>query len=494
MFWLTAFGFIALFISVKEIKVPALDKKKSFSFLIGMIPLFFHLLDFSNPNFISLFIDLSLFAFLLIIILNIEESWKIIEYSIITTSILVVLLGISQILGLQFLSGFNGPGISSFFGNTNMASQYLGISFCVIVTKFTESKKKINRYFYFAILVTVTVYASFLYCRSVLLSIGLITLLNFVLNRKLIQRKNLIFILILSVPAIFVISRFSFHPAKEGTHYMRSEMWKGSTKMISDHPYLGLGPEGFTFNFIPYQAQTELRPKEQIIFNSPHNEFLRIMVEYGIPFLITSMVIFILTFKDFLLKSNALDPQSKTISYLVIFMSVEALFQFPLLNAFSFFIIVSMFATCLKETVPMVSVNKRIFFIISFPVLVIFITAISLKTYSSFYQVNAITKSQLHFSCHFYPANWRACVKYAVAELNTKNFDDAEETLKSILIWSPHNFVALDMLGKVYAQMGHKDKMCQTLFQYSQLFPRKTENRTLYNKYCHEAGGKVLPR
>jgi O-antigen ligase len=96
-----------------------------------------------------------------------------------------------------------------------------------------------------------------------------------------------------------VLSSSSLWPREDRTlteigHYMtgdrsvitsttaRIELWRLAGRMFAEHPFIGVGNHGFRAALSSYKAQGET-PAQLELFTHPHNEFLKLAAEGGLP-------------------------------------------------------------------------------------------------------------------------------------------------------------------------------------------------------------------
>ena len=120
-----------------------------------------------------------------------------------------------------------------------------------------------------------------------------------ILHKKLLNRKVVLILLPLIVLLAFLLYRFKADSANG-----RLLMWRVSMEMIKEHPVLGWGHDGFTAHYMEYQAQylTENPDSPFILLadnvNNPFNEYLLVLVNYGIVGFSLLLGLLILLFKS----------------------------------------------------------------------------------------------------------------------------------------------------------------------------------------------------
>ena len=129
------------------------------------------------------------------------------------------------------------------------------------------------------------------------------------MRKKLLNRRTILILIPLVVLLVFLLYRFKADSANG-----RLLMWRVSMEMIKEHPVLGWGHDGFTAHYMEYQAQylTENPDSPFILLadnvNNPFNEYLLLMVNYGLAGLSLLLVLLVLLIKCLKLLSEAYKP------------------------------------------------------------------------------------------------------------------------------------------------------------------------------------------
>lgn len=97
-------------------------------------------------------------------------------------------------------------------------------------------------------------------------------------------------LLLLFISAVYGVSDRNQPPGKilsTGSLGIRFNLWKSTVKMIADHPWLGTGPAQWRINYPAYampggEPQGD-RSGPVVLFQRPHNDFLWVAAESGIP-------------------------------------------------------------------------------------------------------------------------------------------------------------------------------------------------------------------
>lgn len=130
-----------------------------------------------------------------------------------------------------------------------------------------------------------------------------------ILRKKLLNRKVVLILIPLIVLLAFLLYRFKADSANG-----RLLMWRVSMKMIKERPILGFGPDGFTAHYMEYQARylTENPDSPFILLadnvNNPFNEYLLVLVNYGLVGFTLLLGLVILLYKSLKLLSEVYKP------------------------------------------------------------------------------------------------------------------------------------------------------------------------------------------
>jgi hypothetical protein len=71
-------------------------------------------------------------------------------------------------------------------------------------------------------------------------------------------------------------------------------VWRNSLSVVSEHPFLGTGPDTFDVAFAPFQSETQQR--YNLVFDKAHNDYIQILVCCGVPALAAYLILLICAF------------------------------------------------------------------------------------------------------------------------------------------------------------------------------------------------------
>ena len=259
------------------------------------------------------------FLALCILFANIQFKWMNFNSAIIIICLVQALYGILQFSNI--LSIDDHKIIGSYKNPAGLAIN-LAISFPLIFL-FIKS----NKYFSITAAITIMVAVVLSGSRAGLLSI-LITCVIYVYEQfppKLVRHKKLI--VLATVISMLSVGSFLFF-FKQNSAIGRVLVWQVSGHLIGANLIFGGGNYAFSTKYMEYQSehfsQNSNKKYEQLADNIPHpyNEYILIIVKYGIVGLLILVVALILTFKSGKLSS----PYILCLVSLCVF----ALFSYPL--------------------------------------------------------------------------------------------------------------------------------------------------------------------
>jgi O-antigen ligase len=228
-------------------------------------------------------------------------------YAFCIVGFLSLIYGLIQAYGLDPINWQNPYNRSiGFFGNPNFQSSFLGIFSSIIWAYFFSSSSSykikvslaaVNILTLFAIVKTSSVQGLIIFTSGFLIS-----LLFIILSNQKLRRLFLPFLLInLSLAVIFILDIFQKVPWKsffyQNSVSERGDLWRAAIKISQDHPLFGVGYDGFDYYYRTYRDNVAaIRQGVGTSSNSAHNIFLDILVNGGIPLLITyiAIILFVL--------------------------------------------------------------------------------------------------------------------------------------------------------------------------------------------------------
>ena len=125
------------------------------------------------------------------------------------------------------------------------------------------------------------------------------------IRTRILNKRTLCILVPIGLVVLFLLYRFKADSANG-----RLLMWRVCWEMIKDRPLMGFGLNGFTAHYMQYQADyLVLHPDSPFILladnvNNPFNEYLLVLVNYGITGFLLLFVLLALLFHKLLQQTN----------------------------------------------------------------------------------------------------------------------------------------------------------------------------------------------
>ncbi|HKR03366.1 MAG TPA: O-antigen ligase family protein [Bacteroidia bacterium] len=335
---LVFFFFLYFFLKRSAVHLPPVNQKLTLIFISYILLNSITLLFATDKNesfyeWIRLLIFLFFYVCLLIILQKNDEALP-----VIIKNINVCILVFSAIALLQlypFVINYFETGkpftlslsIASSLGNKNFYSEVLLMSLPLVLYGIYIFKKTWKGISVFnAVLILVTIF----FLQTLSVWIGMLTgvlLFAFFYRNTLFQNKKIrtsviitsVFIIVLAGAIIFlkpvffksIISKYNvalryitdpraletFSLENNNSTYERIILWRNSFRMIKEHPFFGVGLGEWKIYFPKYgMGQAPYMNTGMIRFEKPHNDFLLIWCESGLPGLASYVSLFIVSF------------------------------------------------------------------------------------------------------------------------------------------------------------------------------------------------------
>jgi tetratricopeptide (TPR) repeat protein len=269
---------------------------------------------------------------------------------------------------------------------------------------------------------------------------------------------------------------------KDASVTQRLAFWKGTLRMVADHPLLGVGPGGWIRAYPPYDGGATITP--QGYHRRPHNDYLWIASEYGLPGLGVYLWFLVAGFACLLRMTQSPEPSPRIAAWMfgLSLLSIlgAAFFGFPKeqpQTALFPYLILGLAASASGRRV-----EPRARFI--GPLLLAGLLLISVGALE-------LTRRRIAFDRHYLRAfsygvsaqNWPAVLTEAqrareygvfrsdllffkgLALQNLGRYAEAEAAYRQTLACAPHAWYAHDGLGFVYLHQGRLQEglaHCQT--------------------------------
>jgi hypothetical protein len=253
---------------------------------------------------------------------------------------LVVIIGFTaeEIFRLRILEmNIKTDAILSTFGNVNMMSEFLILSWPFLILWGRWEKDKIPQMVKFFVLFAVGFFI--FYGRSRSAGLGLLAWVVYKLIKKDLNVKEitaLVWGLIIfaishfTAPNVAKISKFTPESISE-----RSSLYQGSVELMMARPF-GIPPGQFMNEIVPYLLNKTAGPNEFAFFDQPHSEFLKWGIQFGWAFLALCLAFFGLLIYELYKKqrdsSVEVKKESGFFTECLIVLIPQLVFQFPFEN------------------------------------------------------------------------------------------------------------------------------------------------------------------
>lgn len=412
--------------------------------------------------------------------------------------------------GIQLVWFLDNTEFISLLGNANLTAQFLGLSFLLQIYFFLQLPPRPWRYLWVIYFSLSILSISLLYSRSVYISVALGLTPYFWQHAQRLKKYQRPLIVAL---ALFLISFLAplmgknllqkkapqllariqkIHPlisAKKTEEKMLSTQVRlarmaNTVAMIMDRPWWGVGPDNYSFAYVPYKDSfmKDIGIREKEISRSPHNAFLEAAVESGLPLLLLLLLALML------LGKRLISFSGDKVFFLSLFFYfiVEAFFSFPLeLPEMSLYaaVLMGLFLSAIfPQGRPLSFPLTRALALTSLVFIAFWGQRYHLSNYylwKHLFKLPGITKS-----CELFPQNWRACTHQGELEILDHDFAKAEVTLTRILKETPFSFPAIRGLGIVKLYLGDRTGGCNLLGLYSYLLDGKVSLDSQVYPYC----------
>jgi len=224
----------------------------------------------------------------------------------------LVLAGVvSSLFSLYQNRGIN-PGVLRFaytstFGNPIFFAQYLSV--CILLSvamclRLSRRKRPIPVVFFALLALLMLVFLILTRSRGAYFGFGSAFLYSCIaLWPRAPEKFKKIFSWVAPLCLVIAVLGFVFLPALKGwrgermqvRNLMRVYLWASTMDMVKQHPILGVGLGNFKVIYPLYRSSDERRTTPKgIKYTHPHNDFLLVLAETGLPGLLSFLTILIL--------------------------------------------------------------------------------------------------------------------------------------------------------------------------------------------------------
>ncbi len=221
---------------------------------------------------------------------------------------------------------------------------------------------------------------------------------------------------------------FDLETVKAGNATLRLKRWINSLALVRDHSWFGHGLGGFEFAYRKLGQSADPETTPQNVVRSPHNAYLELAVETGLPIAFTLLCLI-----GFILRAFASRHFVRALSPLplglLVYWMADGVFAFPLELPFPFLTAAGLFGVFVGEynpspvsnTVPLPKGRRQLGSMMAISCL---LAMVGIGATLSFNANQALIAPNLS-ACQNFPSVWRSCLR-AVDHLATQgNWDDA---------------------------------------------------------------------
>ena len=410
---------------------------------------------------------------------------------------LTIALGLAQAAGAPLPAAMGArEGPAAAFGNFNMAAQFVGLALVLVLATPPLAMGRGRRAWDAFRVVLALGGAAHLYvlsARSVLIALVAAAL-------ALGWRRRRAPALLAAAVAATLLALAWLHPGarldqslaerKASSIGLRLALWTDTLALIRDRP-LGVGAGNFEYAFLPRQAR--LPPQEEIVFKSPHDEYLRYLAEDGALFVLAAAALALLLVARW--RTAAPPPPLRA---LVVgwtsFLAVEAAFQFPLALAMGALAASVALGGALAAAEPVPAVvgtapPRRPWWLALGTVVALALAAASLRIATSerLFVRFPDDEPALARACRLDPRNLPACVTAAWLEARAGDHAAARARIGAVLKDAPGYPPAVKLLGDIALAEGDSAEACRRLGEYDALFHGASASHARAQQACAAA-------
>ena len=388
------------------------------------------------------------------------------------------------------------------FGNINLAAEFIGFSFALQFGTLLQRWKNDQSPLLLTLLSVLSLtYLYITFCRSIWIGIVCMFIAALFLKKKVAKRIIKIFFLCLLfvflVNAALVVSTFFFHVSSQEifclhnvqaakSFSVRWVLYLDTLKMILKNPW-GVGIGQFEFASLPYVNNLFPGHNEQLIFLSPHNEFLHFLAEDGLPLSCAVFVFIISLVVTVWVDIKRIFSAYPEFIFFSIMLFVQSLFQFPLIDPFPYFLTALMigYFFSLQTTTPL-SCHLTVPLRYGLLTLIFGMTVVFCVSFSTQYAALNFPEDERinKVACAYGNRNWQACLNLSVFYGKKGEYAEAEHYARRTVQWQPLNFQGMKTLGFALLPQGKTREACTLLEEYDGFFQKQSSLHPLIQKEC----------
>jgi hypothetical protein len=252
--------------------------------------------------------------------------------------------------------------------------------------------------------------------------------------------------------------------------------WKSAWPMLKAFP-LGLGPDRFPFEFLPFFKNAGA---EGLLPLSPHNDYLRLWIEYGGALFVLFFAAFFYLLVRWARKKGSRPLELALLSFIGLEMLFHAYWQNPFGLGLGAILVGALAAAVWKRRmIPAYAGPKAVLGVALFFFLFCFgktvLSGVFERSSSPFFA---------RLACRAEPANWRACLNYGKVLFAGGETTEARRVVETELEREPWNFVAIRYLGVIALKQNDRLEACFLTWKYDDLFSGRSSVHEEYEKNC----------
>jgi hypothetical protein len=408
---------------------------------------------------------------------------------------------------LPWLSG--GDGRSATFGNVNMAAQFVGLALAVLFSRPLGAGQAFRPRLPTEVLGLAGFgYVALAGTRSVALALvtAFVVLALVRRSRESLARAGVA----VGVAAFVFLAPWASEPqgaaareSKAASARWRLAVWADTLDLVRDRP-LGVGAGNFEHAFTPYALAGRSRPGEVLVFRSPHNDYLRLVAEEGVPAAILLLGLLLLLLRE-LNRSPTMGGWGSNVGALLAscgaFLAVEAFFQFPFELAFPSFLAAVLLGLALAAVEPgaaspagMVTqpggfASRAGDGAVCLVAGLLLAGTARLAVADHLFATRRGDPPSLERACRLDPRRLDACVEAAWHHSRAGRHAAAQARLAEVLARAPAYYPALKLRAEDLLAAGERDEACRRAREYDTLFRGTSSLAPLVARECGPGRG-----
>lgn len=405
----------------------------------------------------------------------------------------VTALGFVQLAGRDPLATLSaGDHRGSTFGNANMAAQYAAMAVLLLAATARRSPRA-RAGVDAVVMAAATVWLVFLGTRSVLLALAVsaAALAAGVRGRMRAGVAVAACIMAAAAAGTLLLSDAQMRAPKTESARLRLHVWADTLRMVRDHP-LGVGAGNFEDAYRPYQATGAGFVDERQVYRHPHDEYLRIAAEEGLPQLVLLIVLAVRLALALRRRwAQVPPPARRLIAGWAAFLVMESVFQFPLALPFPLLaaaLLMGLALAVVDDGAAVPAQGRALPWRIGAVAAAVLLAVGAWRSAWSerlFVAARTDVLAQER-ACALDARNLPACVMAAWLHGAAADLPRARAMLASVLERAPHYPPAVKLLAEQAMVAGDRDAACVYMAAYEALFRRESTLHADFLSTCDE--------